>query len=191
MENIKIAHIKINQSSKGLIVSDVVKNKPYYQFQKGSSMTIVPTMAYCPHCSGTHEYRGNSVIPKWALEVSDLEFRLNYKIDEAGNTYASCTSCKGDLREELLIEDFLEPKIEIPTLREIFIKGIYYQNGYYWLKKQDFKSVMIQHREGVKVQICFIHTNGDVKRMKNEAFSNAKNLLMKEDSIGVKSNMWE
>jgi len=50
---------------------------------------------------------------------------------------------------------------------------------------------MIQHREGVKVQICFIHTNGDVKRMKNEAFSNAKNLLMKEDSIGVKSNMWE
>ena len=143
------------------------------------------------HCSGTHEYRGNSVIPKWALEVSDLEFRLNYKIDEAGNTYASCTSCKGDLREELLIEDFLEPKIEIPTLREIFIKGIYYQNGYYWLKKQDFKSVMIQHREGVKVQICFIHTNGDVKRMKNEAFSNAKNLLMKEDSIGVKSNMWE
>ena len=31
--------------------------------------------------------------------------------------------------------------------------------------KEDFKTNMIKHRQGVKMQLCFIHKNGDVKRM--------------------------
>lgn len=191
MTDFEIAHIKFNQGCKGLEVHDIEKEKPYYQFQKGSSQTAVATLPYCPNCSETHEFRHGKVTPKWSLEISDLEFRLKYKTDKNGEVYAYCTKCRADLREDLIIEELLEPKIEIPTVREVFVQGVYYQNGFYWMLLKDFKSVMVQHREGVKVQLCFIHTNGDVKRMKDKAFSNASNLLMKEDKIGVKSIMWE
>tara|TARA_R110000851_G_scaffold37876_7_gene97568 strand:- start:15087 stop:15683 length:597 start_codon:yes stop_codon:yes gene_type:complete len=191
MADFEIAHVKFNQSSKGLKVTDLEKITPYYQFQKGSSMTTIPTLPYCPNCSETYEFRKGKVGPKWSVEISDLEFRLKYKQDKEGICYASCTQCRTDLRDELIIEDYLEPKIETPTVREIFIQGIFYQNGYYWMSQESFKSVMVQHREGVKIQLCFIHSNGDVKRMKNEAFSNAKYLLMKDSNIGVKSTLWE
>jgi len=191
MKGIEIAHINFNQGSKGLEVFDIIKTQPYYQFQKGSSVSTVPTLAYCPNCSQTHEFRHGKVTPKWSLEIADLEFRLHYQEDENGEVYASCTKCNTDLREDLIIEDFLEPKVEEQTVREVYVKNVYYKQGYYWMKQKSFKSVMVQHREGVKIQLCFIHSNGDVKRMKNEAFSNAKYLLMKEDNIGVKSTLWE
>lgn len=192
MEEFEIAHVGVRQASRGLEVIDLYKrDTPYYQFQKGSSMTAVATLPYCPDCSEVYEFRKGQVGPKWAMEPTDYEFRLAYKTDDEGVTFAYCTRCKRDMREPLFNETVLEPKVEIPTLKEIYINGVFYQNGRYWMEVSDFKAVMIQHREGVKVQLCFIHQNGDVKRMKNEAFSNAKNLEIKDGKMGVKAHLWE
>ena len=193
MEDIEITHIKVNQSSKGRLVKDIPERKPYYTFQKGSSNTAVATLPYCPSCSATHEYdkRFGEVKPKWSMDSNDYEFRLLYEVDENGELYALCSICGWDLRKEDTFEDLLEPVKEEETVKEIYLKGVYYSKGCYWMSKEDFKLNMIKHRQGVKMQLCFIHTNGDIKRMQNHAFNNAKYLQMENNKVGVKASCWE
>ena len=193
MDDIEITHIKFNQSSKGTQVFDKEKSEPYYTFQKGSSNTAVATLPYCPSCSATHEYdkRFGEVKPKWSMNSDDYEFRLEYKTDENGELYACCSVCGWDLRKENTFEIELEPVKTEETIKEIYLKGVYYSRGCYWMSKEDFKTNMIKHMQGVKMKLCFIHKNGDVKRMKPQAFSNAKYLEMENNKVGVKAICWE
>jgi hypothetical protein len=191
MKDIEIAHIKFGESSKGLEVSTIEKEIGYYQFQKGSSMTAVPTNSYCPVCSKTHENKYGKLIPKWSLEIQDLELRLSYGEDENGCLYAKCDICGFDMRKDFDLYSTLDPIIEEEIVKDIFVNGVYYQNGFYWMKTDNFKEGMMKFKEGVKIQLCFIHNNGDVKKMKNEAFKNAKNLQMKGNEIGIKANLWQ
>ena len=193
MTDIEIAHVKFKQASKGLSVIDKTQTEPFYTFQKGSSMTAIATLAYCPDCSLTHEYdkRFGKVVPKWAMDSNDYQFNLAYKQDENGEWFAECLQCGLDLRTEHDQDAMLEAYVKKPVMKEVYINGVYYQAGHYWMDIDDFKINMKKVRGGAKIKVCFVHKNGDVKRLKNEAFSNAKGLQMAEGKIGIKANLWE
>ena len=191
MKDIEISHIKQGEAAKGLIVSKVVKSTGFYDFKKGSQMTTVPNMAYCPDCSSTHELKWGGVIPKWILERKDLEFRLAYQTDENGIVYGYCTVCNRDLRDELFDEDLIKPKTPEPTTKEQYVKGVYYKEGYYWVEFDDYKKARLAFSDGIQIKLCFIDPNGDIKAMNNQAFSNARYLKSEGTKLGIIASMWE
>jgi hypothetical protein len=163
-----------------------------YSKMKGSGESVYSLTVFCPKCSDTHEYnnRAHEWRPKWLIEERDYSFQVVYSVDSEGITFAQCSKCEFDLRDEYIygsIDDEITSKNE--DIHQVSITGVYYGEGCFVMPLESFKKAI---REGFKRKATLYATIGLMSyKIAWEVYSQPDNIISKDGCVFLRKNLWK
>ncbi len=185
--------IPFGKGAKTVEIYDCPEIELTYSKLKGSGDCWYPLTVYCPKCSNTHEFssRGNEWKSKWLIEEMDYSFTVEYGIDDEGETFAQCSKCGFDLREEYIYGSQDESKEDDYNndFHQVSLLGVSYADGCFVIPLESFKEAI---REGYKRKATLFATVGSLSyKIAWEAYSNPDNIISKDKCVFLRKNLWK
>ena len=183
--------IPFAKGAKTVEVFDLESEIFTYSKQKGSGECSYSLTVFCPKCSDTHEYnsKGHVWKSKWIIEDKDYSFQVVYSEDEDGETFAKCSKCDFDLRDEYIYGSVDEKPTPVGDLHQVSITGVSYADGCFVMPLDSFKKAIM---EGYKRKATLFATVGSMSyKIHWQAYSNPDNIVSKDGKVFLRKNVWK
>ena len=189
----KAIDIPFGMGAKTVEVYELPKEVITYSKGKGSGDCWYPLTVFCPKCSNTHEFssKGNEWKEKWLIEEMDYTFSVQYRKDDDGETFAECSKCGFDLREDYIYgsnEEEEKPPQEV-EIGQISLLGVSYEEGCFVVSLENFKNAI---KEGFsRKATMYAHVGSLSYKIAWEAYSDPDNIISKDNRIFLRKNLWK
>ena len=195
MSEIVISDVPKNMGISGNEVYAPKKDSGYEVINKKGKTYVIPYSTYCPICSDTMEkgYDGK-LKRKFHILEHDLNFDLKYNKDTNGELYATCDSCGFDLRKDVDNNHNSLKKEEIERIkRSIYVKGVKFSHGNYYLNYQDFIEFARSWNEGNLIELIISYKVMSQEyryKLNEECLKDVSSFHKNDGKLGIPRKFW-
>ncbi len=191
-----ITDIPQGKGASGTKILEPTKDKGYYENTINSQVGANPTTTYCPSCSSileTDRYKNQK--RKFRIKPYDLVFDIKYMLD-GDELYAKCNGCGFDLRLKHYSDTSIpKNKDELRLIkREYIIEQVKYQDGKFFIPKDEFIKLARAYIQGDRIEICIRQKIGNdiyTYIAQDGVFENPKSLVYDDSEVGISRNHWK